>query len=82
MAINALSKDVDSVLKYFERDNFSAVKDVVDTGMIDFSVEIIHRLIQDARRFDISAPYQNKLRSVLSKLVQHLIEVKREELSG
>ena len=80
--IAALDGDAEKVLGYFDNNSFNVVNNFLDPAIVDFGLEIILRLKEDARRLGLTNTVQRTILEVQSHLIRRLIEIKRHDLQG
>jgi predicted Ser/Thr protein kinase len=77
-----LDNDPEKVVGYFDNYSFNVVNNFVDPSIVDFALEIILRLQQDASRNHVSGSVKDKAKTTQSHLIQRLIEIKKHDLQG
>jgi serine/threonine-protein kinase len=77
-----LDGDAEKVVRYFEDKGYDVVKKFLDPAIVDFSLEIVIRLKEDARRYNLTKTVLNAIANVQSHLIQRLIEIKKQDLQG
>ena len=77
-----LDGDAEKVVRYFEDNSYEVVKKFLDPAIVDFSLEIVIRLKEDAPRYNLTRTVRDAILQVQSHLIQRLIEIKKHDLQG
>ena len=80
--IAELDDDAEKVLGYFDNNAFNVVNNFLDPAIVDFGLEIVLRLKDDAKRLGLTNTVQHTLQDVQSHLIRRLIEIKKRDLQG
>ena len=80
--IAELDGDAEKVLGYFDNNAFNVVNNFLDPAIVDFGLEIVLRLKDDAKRLGLTNTVQHTLQDVQSHLIRRLIEIKKRDLQG
>jgi serine/threonine-protein kinase len=82
LGVSALGGDADKFVNSLDKNNFKPIADLLDAGIVDFTLEIDLRLKQDAKRFGISPTVREKLNEVQAHLIRRLMQIKRADQQG
>jgi hypothetical protein len=80
--IAELDSDPEKVLGYFDNYSYNVVNNFLDPATVDFALEIILRLKQDAARSNQSGSIKDMILKTQAHLIQRLIEIKKQDLQG
>jgi hypothetical protein len=58
------------------------VSNLLDPEIVEFGLEIVLRLKEDARRFRVKPTVQDKLGEAQAHLIRRLMEIKRRDHQG
>jgi len=80
--IAELDGDAEKVLNYFDNNSYNVVNTFLDPSIVDFALEIIIRLKQDASRYHLTGWVKTTIEKTQEHLIQRLIEIKKYDLQG
>ncbi len=80
--IAELDGDAEKVLGFFDKGDFNVVNNLLDPAIVDFALEVVLRLKDDARRLGLTRSVSDKLQETQAHLIRRLIEIKRRDLQG
>ena len=80
--VAALDGDAEKVLGYFDKRDYNVVNNLLDPAIVDFGLEIVLRLKDDARRLGLTRSVSDKLQETQAHLIRRLFEIKRRDLQG
>jgi eukaryotic-like serine/threonine-protein kinase len=80
--IAEIDGDAEKVLGYFDNNSFNVVNNFLDPANVDFALEIILRLREDAPRYHLTGWVKTQIEKTQSHLIQRLIEIKKHDLQG
>jgi serine/threonine-protein kinase len=82
LGVAALEGDAEKIVNHFNPSNFIAVSNLLDPEIVEFGLEIVLRLKEDARRFRVKPTVQDKLGEAQAHLIRRLMEIKRRDHQG
>ncbi len=80
--VAALDGDAEKVLGFFDKGDFNVVNNLLDPAIVDFGLEVVLRLKDDARRLGLTRSVSDKLQETQAHLIRRLFEIKRRDLQG
>ena len=80
--IAELDDDAEKVLGYFDQNDYNVVNNFLDPAIVDFGLEIILRLKDDAKRLSLTQSVRDTLLIAQSRLIRRLMDIKRRDLQG